>query len=100
MTVQQQMTTAEQFTELWKALLPDCAMPTRQQFLIWAGTYSDDLVSRGINRAAAKVRKMRDTSPMSTDDAIRYATSVMKNEFLGILRHEQVVERGVLALKH
>jgi len=84
MTVEEQMKAAEQFAELWKALMPDFAVPERQQFLLWVGTYSEELVSRGINRAGCKRRKMRDTStPMTVDEAIRYAASVMKNETLG-----------------
>jgi hypothetical protein len=83
MTVRQQMTAADEFVELWKLLLPDCEVPEKQQFLLWTGTYSEELVSRGINRAAAKVRKMRSTdTPMSAGDAVRYAASVMKNELL------------------
>jgi hypothetical protein len=89
MTVVEQMANAEQFAELWKALMPDLEVPPRSQFLIWAGAYSDDLVSRGINRAAGKRRKLRDTTePMTTDACIRYATSVMRNELLGIRRFE------------
>lgn len=88
MTVVQQMTAADQFAELWKQLMPDYEVPPRQQFLVWAGTYSDELVSRGITRAAGKSRKMRDTAtPMSADDCVRYAASVMRNELLGIRRH-------------
>ena len=84
MTVQEQMQTAEQFAELRKALMPDFAVPDRQQFLLWTGTYNEDLVSRGINRAACKRRKMRDTgTPMTVDEAIKYASSVMRNETLG-----------------
>ena len=88
MTVQQQMTAAGSFSELWKALLPDHEVPAAPQFLLWAGIYSDDLVSRGITRAAAKSRRMREAgSPMTAADAVRYAASVMKNELLGIQRH-------------
>jgi hypothetical protein len=88
MTVQQQITSAVQFAEFWKLLMPEVAMPERQQFLMWAGTYNEELVSRGITRAAAKFRKMKGTdTPMSADDAIRYASSVMKNESLGRRAH-------------
>jgi hypothetical protein len=89
MTVLQQMTSAEQFTELWRVLMPDLEPPDLQQFLLWVGTHSDELVSRGINRAGAKARKLRGTvGAMSGHDAVRYAASVMKNESLGIQRHE------------
>jgi len=56
MTVQEQMVAADQFAELWKGLMPDFGVPERQQFLLWTGTYSSELVSRGLNRAAAKCR--------------------------------------------
>ena len=89
MTVQQQMTTAQQFAELWRVLMPDLEPPDLQQFLLWVGTHSNELVSRGINRAGAKARKLRGTAgAMSAHDAVRYAASVMKNELLGIQRHE------------
>lgn len=88
MTVQQQMTKAEQFEQLWQALMPDIAPPDRQQFLLWAGAYSDDQVSRGITRAGIKVRKSRGTpGVMTANEAARYATSVMRNEMMGIQRH-------------
>lgn len=89
MTVAEQMAAANQYAELWSALMPHAAAPGIDQFVFWAGRYDDDLVSRGINRAAGKLRKMRDTQqPMTLDDAVRYASSVMKNELLGIQRHE------------
>ena len=82
------MTKAEQFEQLWQMLMPDIAAPDRQQFLLWAGTYSDDQVSRGINRAGIKVRKLRGTpGAMTANEAARYATSVMRNEALGIQQH-------------
>lgn len=88
MTIQQQMSAADEFTELWKALMPEPEIPDRQQFLLWSGTYNSELVSRGINRAAAKARKMKNTeTPMSAGDTIRYASSVMKNELLGRKAH-------------
>ena len=84
MTVEQQMTAADEFATLWRILLAAFPVPEHQQFLLWAGIYTGELVSRAINRAAAKVRKMRDSgTPMDADAAIRYATSVMKNELLG-----------------
>jgi hypothetical protein len=88
MTVTQQIEAAEQYSMLWRALMPESEAPGTDQFLLWAGQHPDAIASRGINRAAAKVRKMRDTpTPMTLDDAIRYAASVMKNESLGIRRH-------------
>ncbi len=94
MTVQQQITKAEQFQQLWQALMPDIPAPDRQQFLLWAGAYSDDQVSRGINRAGIKVRKLRGTTgAMTGEEAARYATSVMRNEMLGIQHHEPGVRR-------
>lgn len=88
MTVQHQFIVAEQFVELWRAVMPHLEPPELQQFLLWAGTYSDELVSRGINRAGAKARKLLGTTtPMTAFDATRYAASVMRNELLGVRRH-------------
>lgn len=89
MTVQQQKETATEFVELWTALLPDLEPPDTNQFLLWVGSYSDELVSKGITRAACKARKLRGSeTPMTAFDATRYAASVMKNEFLGVRRHD------------
>jgi hypothetical protein len=87
-TIDDQMVAAEQYEALWVGLMPDDDAPDEDQFLLWAGQYSEELVARGINRVARKYRKLRDTSePMSVNDAIRYASSVMKNEALGIRQH-------------
>src|ERR1700684_960112 len=87
-TIDEQMVAAEKYEELWDAMMPDADSPEEDQFLLWAGSYSEELVSRGINRVARKYRKMRDTSePMSLNDMVRYASSVMKNEGLGIRHH-------------
>ena len=94
MTAQQQLTAAQQYIQLWKALLPESAVPEHQQFLLWAGTYPDALVSRGITRAAAKTRRMRySETPLNLEAAVRYATSVMKNETLGVRRHGRIQQR-------
>jgi hypothetical protein len=94
--VQNQMVMAEQYEQLWKALMPNVLSPDRQQFLLWVGTYTEELVSRGINRTGSKARKLRGTeNAMSANDAERYAASVMKNELLGIRRHEPgVMQKG------
>jgi hypothetical protein len=89
MTIQQQIETAERFAALWRLLMPELPAPDREQFLVWAGVYEEALVSRGINRAGAKVRKLRaSATPMTSNDAERYANSVMRNEAMGIRRHE------------
>ena len=89
MIVQQQIKTATEFAGLWTALMPDLEPPDTNQFLLWVGSYSDELVGKGITRAACKARKLSGTeTPMSAFDAMRYAASVMKNEFLGIRRHD------------
>ena len=95
MTVTEQMIAAEQYATLWGALMPDLQVPAMDQFMLWAGHYQQELVSREINRAAAKMRKLRDTDkPMSLYDAMRYAASVMKNESLGIRRHGIAVSKA------
>jgi hypothetical protein len=88
MTIAEQLNRAEQYRALWVALMPEVQQPSTDQFLLWAGQHSEDLVSRGVNRAARKSRKLRDTSePMTTLDAVRYASSVMKNESIGSRSH-------------
>ena len=87
MTVTEQMTKAPEYAELWRTLMPDCDEPGVDQFGLWAGQYPEHIIVRGVNRAAAKRRKLRDTSrPMTAQEAVRYASSVMKHESLGIRR--------------
>lgn len=94
MNVADQLQSAEQYKVLWQALMPDAPAPDIDQFLLWAGQHQSEIVVRGINRAAAKTRKLRDTpTPMSRFDAMRYAASVMKNESLGIRRHGDITKR-------
>jgi hypothetical protein len=87
MNVKRQLALATSFGGLWHQLMPEFAAPDRDQLLLWAGTYTEQDVVHGINRAARKSRKLRDTdSPMTLTDAIRYASSVMKNEKCGFRR--------------
>ena len=88
MTVVQQLEAAAQFEKLWAALMPELNPPGSDQFAIWTGNYPHELVSRGINRAAGKFRKMRQSEiPLTREAATRYASSVMRNEALGIRAH-------------
>lgn len=93
-TVNEQMTAAYEYRQLWQALIPDEPAPDNDTFLLWAGQHQSEIVVRGINRAAAKMRKLRDTfTPMTRYDAMKYAASVMKNESLGIRRHGDIAKR-------
>jgi hypothetical protein len=84
-TVKEQLSAAREYAELWAALMPDLAAPPTDTFVRWAGAYTSDLVSLGINRAGRKYRKLKETTtPMTTEDTERYASSVMKNESLGL----------------
>ena len=85
MTVTEQLKAANEYAQLWRALMPELPAPDSDQLTLWAGSYSTDLVSQGINRASRKYRRLRQTdTPMSAADVGRYASSVMKNEFLNI----------------
>jgi hypothetical protein len=84
MIVNEQSSLAQQLEFLWKGLLPNIGVPDASQFFYWAGKYPEELIVTGINRAARKARKLRDTeSPMTLVEAIQYASSVMRNENLG-----------------
>jgi hypothetical protein len=87
-TIAEQLNAAEQYRALWAALMPYLEEPATDQFLLWAGQHSEELVARGVNRAARKYRKLRDTKePMTSADAVKYASSVMKNESIGKRAH-------------
>jgi hypothetical protein len=84
MNVLRQMNLAKVYGELWDALFPSLGKLEFDQLALWAGTYTEKQVVTGMNRAARKARKLRDTAtPMSLPDVIRYASSVMKNEKCG-----------------
>ena len=84
MNVETQMRLAQEYAELWRALFTELGSPDSTQFVFWAGTHVEARVVHGFNRAAKKVRKLRDSDrPMTLDDAVRYASGVMKNEKCG-----------------
>lgn len=90
MTITEQITAAHQYAALWRALMPDIEAPGDEQFVMWAGNYKESHITRGINGAARKFRAMRNIShPMSVDDVTRYATSIMRNEAMGIRRFDK-----------
>ena len=85
MNVTRQLKTALKLRNLWSQLMnTSIGTPDQQQFLIWSGAYLEHQVVHGINRAARKYLMLKDTStPMTLEQAIQYASSVMKNEKLG-----------------
>lgn len=89
MTITNQLAAAQSYTELWQALTPGAATPPMSQFILWAGQHEEGQVVRGINRAVAKARTMQGRgTPMTVEDAARYASSVMRHESLGEMRHK------------
>jgi len=85
--IENQTTAAHQYAELWRTLMPEIEQPGHDQFMIWAGCYTEKQVTRGINGAARKLRAMRNISQaMNGDDVARYAASIMRNEAMGIRR--------------
>ena len=89
MTITNQLAAAQSYAELWQALTPDAAIPPIPQFILWAGQHEEGQIVRGINRAVAKARAMQARgTPMSIDDAARYASSVMHHESMGEMRHK------------
>ena len=90
MTFKEQLAVASDAEQLWKVLMPQMQKPEQDTFMLWAGRYPEPVIQRGINRAAGKSRKMATTGqPMTAEDAARYASSVMRNETLGIRNHSE-----------
>jgi hypothetical protein len=84
MTITNQLAAAQAYADLWLALAPGAETPPMSQFILWAGQHREAQIARGINRAAAKSRTMQARgTPMSIEDAARYASSVMRHESLG-----------------
>jgi hypothetical protein len=84
MNVLQQLKLATSLSGLWHQLMPEIGIPERKQFLLWAGLYKESEAVQGMNRAAKKHMKLQNTShPMTLDEAVSYAASVMENEKLG-----------------
>lgn len=85
MTFAEQNQLSDSLMELWKTILPECAPPDKAQFLLWTGVFPEPAVLRGINRACAKFRHMKNTGKaMTAHDAYRYANSVMRREAEGL----------------
>jgi hypothetical protein len=72
----QQLEAANNLAELWRGLLPDYDLPSRSQFLTWAGMVPEETAAYAINRAANKVRRV----PMNADQLGWYTTGIMLNE--------------------
>jgi hypothetical protein len=90
MTIAEQTVAAHRYAGLWRALMPDIETPGDDQFMMWAGNYKESQITRGINGAARKFRAMRNISqPMTADDVARYATSIMRNEAMGVRRFDR-----------
>lgn len=85
--IENQTAAAYQYAELWRALMPDVQQPEEEQFLCWAGNYTEKQVTRGINGAARKLQAMHNASrSMTPEDVAKYASSIMRNEALGVRR--------------
>jgi hypothetical protein len=83
MNIEQQLAKADQFTCLWKGLMPSVGIPEQDTLLFWAGKYTEDIIVQAFNRTARKVRRLRDSAqPMTLLDALKYATSIMTHEML------------------
>jgi hypothetical protein len=83
MTIDQQVKLAEQYTHLWRGLMPTIGMPEQDTILFWAGKYEEAVIVQAFNRTARKVRRLRHTAEsMTLLDAVKYATSVMTHEML------------------
>lgn len=96
-SIEQQLLTAEKCSQLWALLMPTLIPPDQAQFLVWAGMYEEPTVVRALSRAAAKVRRTQGTtSPMTDIDAVRYASSVMRHETMGV---RQVPARTPIATR-
>lgn len=88
MNLQQQTAAAAEFNELWRAVMPKTTPPSEDQFLLWAGNFTNAQVMAGINGAARKLRAMQNVSrTMTPDDVARYASSIMTHEARRLRRH-------------
>lgn len=84
MTIEEQLSVAQQAEQLWRLLMPELEVPGPETFAVWA-RHPVEMLRHGINRAASKARKMRGINqPMSANDAARYCSSVLRNESLGV----------------
>jgi hypothetical protein len=85
-TIQGQRQLAEMAKELWTIMLPNVTAPELYTFLRWAN-FDSEILSRAINRTAAKYRRMQSTpTPMSAEDCARYCSSVCRNVATGSYR--------------
>ena len=81
MTIQEQKAAVEEAQQLWALVLPDVQPPDSFRFWTWATKFPAAAVARGVARAAAKHRKMANSSaPMTAEETARYCSSVIRNE--------------------
>jgi hypothetical protein len=77
----QQLRSADSLAELWRGLLPDYELPSREQFLTWAAMCSEDTAVFALNRAARKARNQKQTGiPLDGERLGRYVTGIICNE--------------------
>jgi hypothetical protein len=76
----EQLDAAAELQSFWKAVLPETEVPPLSTFLLW-NRYSQEVLERGIVRAARKFAKMKATAtPMTSEDAARYCSAVLRDE--------------------
>jgi len=79
LTIEQQLTAANNLEALWKGLMPG-SLPDHGQFLRWAAM-DPETAGFAINRSSRKVQRMIQAgTPMSAEDVAKYVTSVIRNE--------------------
>lgn len=62
MNIKMQLDFADALAELWKGLLPNADLPSRQQFLMWADLAPENIVTFAFNKVAVSIVGRRWTS--------------------------------------
>ena len=89
MTIAEMKSSAYRYAELWRELMPTIPTPGADQFMMWAGVYTEEQIARGISGAARKLRAMWNADrSMTSEEVARYASSIMRNEATGRRRFQ------------
>jgi hypothetical protein len=80
-TIEQELDKLESLRRYWTLLLDGIEPPSPVRLMLWQSLYPESVIQHGIKRASAKrFKTLSEGKPMSSDDAQRYASSVMRRE--------------------
>jgi hypothetical protein len=89
MNISERLSLIEDLARVWDAAIPGIPLPPTNVFASWVLTYDEAEVVYAIGKVSKKARRMQlDGTAMNTEDVVRYAASIMRNEKLGVRKFD------------